>query len=562
MRYSSVFLIVVLFFTRNASAQQNPYPQQYFRQPLNIPLQLVANFGEIRSNHWHMGLDIRTQQRVNLPVYAAADGYISRVSVEPGGFGQAIYIDHANGYTTVYGHLNAFFPALAFYIKQQQYQQESWKVNITLPTNLFRVNKGDFIAYSGSTGASEGPHVHFEIRDTKTENCLNPLLFGFPIADGVAPSISRLAMYDRNRSTYDQSPQFLSLKRNGNTYTAGNGLIEVGSNKISFAVAATDRFTGSANPNGIYSARVMMDDKEISGFFLDDISYLDTRMINAQLDYPYKSRGGASLQHITPLPGARSVAYSVSNEDGCIRLRDTSAHNILIEVRDANFNLSSIRFRVKFNPSLVPKYAAPGRERFLPEQVNIFERDDFELYTSERAIYDTVMVVFRTTASTASNSASPVFHFLSASVPSQDSITVRIRPSGLQAGDRVLIRNVCGARTYVSRAEANRDGWFLAKFRQFGSYQALVDNTPPTINNPPSDLSKATRIVFVPSDDSESIRSFRAELDGNWLRFTNDKGSSWIYTMDEKFARGEHALKVSIEDEAGNITTKTWTVRR
>ena len=173
-RRTLVFLFV--FFLFYISKAQS-YPQYYFRHPLDIPMQLVANFGEIRTNHWHMGLDIRTQHRMNLPVHAAADGYIARVSVESGGFGQAIYINHPNGYTTVYGHLNSFSPALATYVKQKQYDLESWNVSLTLPANLFPVKKGDFIALSGSTGASEGPHVHFEIRDTKTENCLNPLLF-------------------------------------------------------------------------------------------------------------------------------------------------------------------------------------------------------------------------------------------------------------------------------------------------------------------------------------------------------------------------------------------------
>src|SRR6476661_6297517 len=123
-------LVICTVFCLPYFGKAQSYPQNYFRHPLNIPMQLVANFGEIRTNHWHMGLDIRTQQKVNLPVYAAAEGYISRVSVEPGGFGQAIYIDHPNGFTTVYGHLNAFFPALADYVKQKQYEQESWKVNL------------------------------------------------------------------------------------------------------------------------------------------------------------------------------------------------------------------------------------------------------------------------------------------------------------------------------------------------------------------------------------------------------------------------------------------------
>src|SRR5436190_14708875 len=224
-------------------------------------MQLVAKFGEIRTNHWHMGLDIRTQQRVNLPVHAAADGYIARVSIEPGGFGQAIYINHPNGYTTVYGHLNSFFSALADYVKQKQYEQQQWSVNLMLPPNLFPVNKGDIIALSGSTGASEGPHVHFEIRDTRSENCLNPLLFKFPVADAVPPTLLRIALYDRNKSTWQQNPQLLSLRKVGSVYSLQNNSLRVGSDKISFAIGAVDRLSGTNNPNGIYSAEIMIDGK-------------------------------------------------------------------------------------------------------------------------------------------------------------------------------------------------------------------------------------------------------------------------------------------------------------
>src|SRR5215204_6663700 len=312
------FLILYVWFNLSLYCQAQTYPQNYFRNPLAIPMQLVANFGEIRTNHWHMGLDIRTQQKVNLPVYAAADGYISRVVVEPGGFGQAVYITHPNGYTTLYAHLNSFMPALASYVKGQQYAVRSWKVNLTIPPNLFPVKKGDLIGLSGSTGGSEGPHVHFEIRDSETEKCLNPLLFNFPIADAVAPTIYRLAMYDRNKTTYNQLPRLLPLKKAGSFYTAVSETIKTGSKKISFAISAVDRFNGTPNPNGIYSARISVDGQPVSEFVLDQIGYDETRYINAQLDLPYKAKGGGSLQHISPLPGANRVVYRLLNEDGLV----------------------------------------------------------------------------------------------------------------------------------------------------------------------------------------------------------------------------------------------------
>lgn len=563
MKSITTVFLSVFFFTQTGLAQSR-YPQNYFRHPLNIPMQLVSNFGEIRTNHWHMGLDIRTQHKVNLPVYAAADGYIARVSVEPGGFGQAIYINHPNGYTTLYGHLNSFFPALAQYVKQQQYARQSWEVNLILPENLFQVKKGGFIARSGSTGASEGPHVHFEIRNTKTENCLNPLLFKFPIADVVPPTIVRLAMYDRNKSTYEQLPKIFGLKRNGANYWLAANLLHVGSDKISFAIGTFDRFSGYTNPNGIYSAEIFMDDKPVSEFVLDNINYNDTRYINAQVDYPYKIEHGISLQHITPLPGAQDVVYTLFNRDGMIHLKDSEPHKIRIEVKDANGNESKLQFSVQYDQNLAKVYTATEEEKFLPGNVNIFEKDNFELFTTEQTIYDTVTVSYSEKSNEAANTVSFLFSFLSAAIPVHDSVTVRIRPTEnipAEWRERVVLKNISGSKTYVKKAVL-QSGWYATKFRQFGTYQAFIDKEPPTINPPPANLSKASRIVFIPKDNFNTIKSFRAELDGRWLLFSNDKGKAWVYYFDEHFPKGEHELKVIVEDEAGNITTKVWRVRR
>jgi hypothetical protein len=535
-----------------AGAQE--YPRNYFRNPLAIPMQLVANFGEIRSNHWHMGLDIRTQQRVNLPVYAAAEGYVSRVSVEPGGFGQAIYIDHPNGYTTLYAHLNGFFPELARWVKSEQYRIESWGGDFYPKPGQFPLRAGDYIGLSGSTGASQGPHVHFEIRDTKTGNCLNPLLFGMPIADAVPPAIGRIALYDRTRSTWAQSPQFVSA---GST-------VRVGSRRISFAIATTDRFSGSNNPNGTYAARLLVDGAPVSEFALNDISYEETRLINAQLDFRYKAGGGGDLQHLTPLPGARGTAYKIYNEDGTVHLDDDAVHEILIEARDAAGNTSRRSLRVQYDEALARSNESTAGERFLPNNVNVFERTDFELYTSGRTIYDTVALSFSITDAIAGGAASPLYSFLSASIPAHDSVTVRIRPAATlnpEQRDRTVIRNRSGSKTFVQKVRWN-GAWAMARFRQFGTYQVFVDTEPPTVNAPSSNLRGRGSIVFTPSDNFDEIRSFRLEVDGQWLRCSNDKGKSWIYSFDEHFPAGTHELKATVEDEAGNKTVRSWTVTR
>lgn len=569
MKILKCFLISCLLVSVTLQAQVPHYPKGYFRNPLNIPMQLVANFGELRTNHWHMGLDIRTQRRENLPVHAAADGYIAKIKIEPFGFGRAIYINHPNGLTTLYAHLNDFAPNLESWVKTQQYNQQSWAVELTPPPSLFPVGKGDFIAYSGNTGGSMGPHVHFEIRETATDKCLNPLLFGFPIADAVPPALTRLGMYDRNRSVFAQSPQLIGLRKTGTgRYALSRSTpLKVDADRISFALGMVDYFTGSTNPNGVYSARILLDGELQSEFILDSIGYDETRYMNAHIDYRYEALTGPYLQHLSRMPGDITGVYTPTPTEGVLQLNDTDDHSVRIEVRDAAQNLTTLSFTVRYDPSLAPA-ATAFDEKWYPQEVNIFEAGGFEAFTTEYTLYDTVNVAYKANnASYAASSAavSPVHTFLHASIPSHDSITVRLKitePLSAEEQERVVIKNVSGSRTYLAKAEWQRDDWAAAKFRQFGTFQAFLDTVPPTINTPPTDLSRATRLVFTPKDNFNEIKSFRAELDGQWLRFTNDKGKAWIYKFDEKFPPGEHQLTVTVEDEAGNITTKSWIVTR
>lgn len=563
------FITGTLFIVLTQPLLAQPYPQDYFRHPLNIPMQLVANFGELRTNHWHMGLDIRTQQRVNVPVYAAAEGYIARIKIEPWGFGRAIYINHPNGLTTLYAHLNDFFPALEQYVKEQQYRQQSWQIDLEFPPTLFPVKQSDFIAYSGTTGGSQGPHVHFEVRDTKTENCLNPLLFNFPIPDAVPPSLYRLAMYDRSKSVYSQTPKILALQKAGSGYKlAGSNLIKTGNNKISFAIGAVDRFTGYTNPNGIYSGKVLCDDVLESEFVLNNISYNETRYLNAQIDYQYKKQGGPYVQHLSRMPGDTSNIYKQSATEGIMYLTDTAVHDVRIEIKDAAQNVSVLQFKVQYKPDLAKAPAANATQQLVPGQVNVFETNGFEVFTSEYAVYDTVNTAYKTTAPASGNAISPLHVFCSAAIPVHDSVIVRIKPTiAIAPEDRnkVIIKSMAGSRTEVAKAHWQGD-WVYAKFRQLGIFQAFVDAAAPTVNAPGAgpvvNLQKVSRLVFTPKDNFKEINSFRAEVDGQWLRFTNDKGASYIYKFDEKFPTGTHQLTVSIEDMAGNLTTKTWTVKR
>lgn len=559
---------IFLFFSLSVCSQVLPtknYPEGYFIYPVDARIGLAANFGELRSNHYHMGLDCRTNQVENRPVKAAADGYIARVSVAPFGFGQAIYINHPNGLTTLYGHLNKFYPELEKYVIKKQYELESWQVSLDIPANLFPVKKGQFIAYSGNTGGSQGPHVHFEIRDSKTDKVLNPLLFGFPIPDNVPPTLLRLYMYDRCKSTYSQSPQLIGIKKVNGKYTTTQNVISVHTDKISFGISANDKQSGSSNPNGIYEAVIYMDEFPLSGFQLDSISYDETRYLNAHIDYKTRAAGGPYIEHLSRLPGYPEGVYKDMNGDGVIELNDDRVHQIKIVVKDPNGNASHLEFKIKKGLIVETGLQKDSssyfqRKEFHPGFVNIFESDNMQLYLSPQALYDSVAFTHSEKTSATPQIFSAVHSVLSGLVPVNDNFTIKLKtnkPVDENLVDKMLIKRTWKGKSEVVKAK-NEGEWYSAKFRSFGNFELIADDELPVIggfaNN--ANLSHSRSIVFTPRDNNDEIKNFRAELDGNWLRFTNDKGRSFIYHFDEKCPPGKHELKITVEDEAGNVAEK------
>ena len=597
------------------------YPRDYFRDPLDVPISLAANFGELRPNHYHMGLDIRTQHRENLPVYAAADGYVARISIEPGGFGQAVYINHPNGYTTVYGHLNKFFPALAAWVHKEQYRRQSWPVYLEIPPALFPVKKGDLIAYSGSTGGSQGPHLHFEIRRTAGDINLNPLLFGLPVPDHTAPDIAKLAWYDRDLGIYDQSPHILPVHPDGphaapgtaahgyNTYAVTPSLLVVHTTRISFALSAFDTQTGSANPNGIYEAGLFEDDQPVIGFRMDKISYDYTRNINAHIDYKTRERGGPFLQQLFFLPGypfpsiyaaygamgfpsreafdpAAPSASRAHPADGVLDIGDGRPHKIVIRILDTDGNSCSLTFDVQYQPTAIPagptfqadSSTAPMGKKFYVGMVDGLEIPGCAFYLGEKSLYDSMTINATVSGYPGSGHSLPggvsgTYTIGAPWLPLQDPMLVRIKYEHPMQTDSIADSNwtaaqhkivmVCfnGEQKDVQRPEWH-EGWASARFRGFGNFQLVDDSTPPTITPlgplEGANLGKAARIAFSIKDNLGALRNFRAELDGAWLCFTNDKGLAFIYTFDEHCPPGAHTLRVSVEDVAGNKTVKEY----
>lgn len=238
-----------------------------FQNPLDIPISIIGNFGECRPNHFHSGIDIRTESKENQIVRSVADGYVSRVKIGAGEFGNAIYITHG-AYTTLYAHLNQFYPELENYIKVQQYKNKDWNIDILFLPHQFPVRKGTFIAWSGNTGSSQGPHLHLEIRDSKTEAPLNGLLF-FNWKDNKAPLLKKLAIYDGAKSIYEQSPILLPVFKS----KLSRENITVHSDKVYFGIVANDLMEIAKGTLGIFEMNMYVDDKPFFGWKMDNIPY-------------------------------------------------------------------------------------------------------------------------------------------------------------------------------------------------------------------------------------------------------------------------------------------------
>ena len=560
------FVLVCFIVPHFVSAQffdHKAYPQNYFQWPVGTAPGIVANFGELRPNHYHMGLDCRTESRVNLPILAAADGYVSKINIDPTGFGRALYISHPNGMTTLYAHLNDFSPEIENYIQEQQYKLKLWKVQIEVPANLLNVKKGELIARSGNTGGSQGPHLHFEVRDTKTDKVLNPLLMGFPIEDNIPPVILKLAVYDRRYSTYEQTPKIYALKKVNGIYQPLGGKIKVNTDQVSFAISAFDKYTGSTNQNGIYSAVIFNNGKAISGFAMDSISYDETRYLNAHIDFKTRNNGGAFLQHVSPLPGYQHGIYKTSKgENGNVYLQIGVTNEIKIAVSDAAGNVSNIIFTINDDGIREKRKSFEGL-LFEPNNINVFENDKVSFYMKDSAIYDSFHFSFREVVT----ATGPAYYLQDDEVPVQQYYPIKIKGNfNIEDTGKIEMKMNSHGKTKFKKA-VYKNGWYESSFRDFGVFQLVLDKTPPLVAplwgfRDGADVSKMNKIAFSAIDNTDEIVDFTGLLDGQWLLFSNDKGKTFIYNFDKYCTPGEHSLELIVKDVVGNETRKRYRFRR
>jgi hypothetical protein len=531
------------------------------QSPLNIPLFLSGNFGELRSTHFHAGIDLKTQGKIGQPVKAISSGYVSRVKVQAGGYGNAIYIKHIDGYTSVYGHLDSFFPEVAAYVKSEQYRQKSFEVDLYLEENKFVVTQGMIIGLSGNTGRSGGPHLHLELRDNK-QVPMNVLLYGLPIKDTISPKMRRLFLYDNVDSETFQWQNKISVPIVGNNGEYSISKVLKGTSSIAFGIEVYDYLNGSSNRCGVYTLDLFVDSSLVFSNNIDKVSFGETRYIRTYSDYEEKKLNRRGVHRLFMEPNNNLSIYKEVLNRGILRINDTLLHKGKIIATDAYGNKSNLRFKFIVNSEQINSYVDSGIAKFNFAQDNIFEDDMISFKVPANALYANKWFNF-SVIETGEEELSDIYSLGDELIPLHKSAELSIKPKGNLDGvspEKLVVARIETDGDFSSEGGRWIDGRVKAKVSGFGQYTLMVDTISPTIK-PVSFregwYAAGDVISFKINDELSGIKTYNGYINDNWGLFSFDaKSGTLSYKIDkDKLSRSKnpHTLKIYVMDERNNI---------
>ena len=551
--------ILFIFLIFAPVYSQNQYPKDYFGLPLAIPTQLSGNFGELRPNHFHAGFDFKTQKKEGLNVFASAEGYVSRIKISTFGYGKAIYITHPNGFTTVYGHLKSLNIAIESYLNINQYKEKSYEVDLYLKPNQLPIKKGEIIALSGNTGGSDGPHLHFEIRDSQTEKIINPLFFGFDviIKDTQKPAISNVLVYPIDENTVinkSKNPFMvdLTLQKDGSYYCdkiLANGNIGFGINTFDLSDLSWDR-------NAIYKVETFLNGKTIFGYQFDSYAFDEMRYINALIDYSrYKIMGQRVQKLFMKTPFPLSIVKPYDN-NGIINVTQNTNQICRIEVSDFNNNKTTITIPIEnsLEPAIDTLKVKKTKYFIKQNKEYNFEKGNWSLYIPKGTFYDDFYLNFEEKANALllDNENIPVHsNFVIAVI---DSI------SSQKDKEKMFIGAIQDNKIYYNYTKL-KENTFTTYTKNWGKFILIKDTVSPTIkitkNIEGKWVSDKKTIEFTINDELSGIKTYDGYLNGNWILFEYDyKSKKMFHNFDDGIvAEGKNDLKVVVTDNVGNSTT-------
>lgn len=560
------WILSLAFITLSFSnLNSDKYPQSYFRSPVDHKPFITGTFGELRPNHFHSGIDIKSKHgKIGDPLFASADGTVSRIKVQASGYGKAIYLDHPNGYTTVYAHLDRFNSDIEQYIKEQQKANESFFVDLYPELGRFNYKQGEVLGKMGNTGRSSGPHIHFEIRNTATEEPINPLLFNMPVTDNIAPQLRQIKVYPLNEKHEPIKPFIKNIGKgkSGNYYVGGDTLT-INAWRMGVGIKTYDQMNGLPNLNGVYAIETYVDGSLIHKTEFEKFHFDNTRYINSHTDYREKLLNKAWFNRCYKQPGNQIPMYPEMINDGVFDVY-TKTQEVKIIVRDAMGNSSSVKFWVK-RIKEVNSFHIPSYNYFLPyNEDNFINRSDMFLHFPTGILYENLYLEYESKPRTSSHIYSKIHKIQNNRTPLHSWYKIGIVAEGIPEGkrDKAIIALRKGKGKAVTHGGQWEGDMIVAEARDLGEFCVMIDDVPPkitpTIFN--ASLKGYSKIQFRLSDNFKASRkldayNWKGYIDGKWVLFVPNPSKSIITHRFEKgLAAGKHTFRLEVRDERGNLS--------
>lgn len=561
-------LLLLLICGTCCKAQQTP-----FRNPLNGELTLSGNFGEVRGNHFHSGLDIKTGGVVGRSVYVITDGSVSRIVVSPTGFGKALYVNHPNGKTSVYAHLRAFNKEIAAYVKEQQYAKKKFKIDLAVPVGKFTVKRGEIIALSGNSGSSGGPHLHFEVRETNGQVPENPLNHGFSVKDERHPGLQKLWVYVHSESGHVEGlakEKGFGLNGRSGVYSLKNSVPIKASGNLSFGIGAQDRFSNSSNVCGIYSMTVKVNGAIIHQQKMDRFPFSKKRMVNCHVDYQKRKTDRQAVYRTYIAPGNKLDLYSNIKNGGTVRIETGKTYKIGMEISDHAGNVSKLDLEIigqAWSGSLL-RSEEKITDIFYPNQENSFTNNSLRVNIPKGCLYDTLKFKYDLKLPCA-DCISPVHSIgklMDTPLDRYMTVSIKLDEVSEKVAQKAVIVSFSGSGNPIAEGGTVKWNWITTRTRSFGDYSVMLDSLAPKLRpknfKDQTSTARIDTLKFHFEDDLAGIASYSGILNGKWVLLEHDpKNNLLYYVKDERFLEGQNTIRITAKDKVGNVKELSVTIR-
>ena len=557
---------ILLSSLLNNPLTEVPKARDTFIPPVKIPLLLSANFGELRMDHFHSGIDIKTQGVTGKEIIATASGYVYRIGVSPGGFGKALYLRHTSGYSTVYAHLDRFSAEIDEYVKNQQYARKSFNVTLFPPKEKFEVKQGDIIAFSGNSGSSGGPHLHYEIRRSESEIPVNPLLFEFGLNDNISPVIEKLVIYPLGKHTTvngKKSARTINTSGTGGSYFMPADKELKISGPAGFGIKTYDLLNESYNKCAPYSIELRIDSILLYKYVMDEFSFSESRYINSHIDYETYMKERIHIQKTFVSPNDKLSAYKKVSNRGIFNFNDSKIHHVEILLTDVHSNKSSLTFKVKSEVQGAEEESKAPIEDLMAmpyNKTNKFRAEGLLLSIPARAFYDTLFFSYKK-ESGRPGMLSDVHHIHNKFTPVHKPYSISVKPSRIPAGkeSKMLLVQLSDDLKKSALSSTFSDGYVTANALSFGKFFVGIDTLAPLISPNGlvngADLTSRKEIKIKITDELSGIKDYEPVIDGEWALFEYDqKNNVIIYRFDpQRITKGtKHKLTLKVTDNKDN----------